>query len=83
MVLWMVRLLLTATHTSWSLSRTQGVGGEKRGNEGEEEDEVGVGLEEDGWDQGMGLTKLLSIDLQEECKNLSLSVKRFTTSLTR
>ena len=86
LVLWMVRLLLTSTHTTWALSRWWVGGGEERQGEGverEEEEEMKLELESEGgsWDQGMGLTQLLSVDLEEEYKNLSSSIKRFTTSL--
>lgn len=82
----MVRLLLTSTNTTWALSRWQGGGGEEReGGEGVEEEEMKLELESEGgsWDQGMGLTQLLAVDLEEEYKNLSSSIKRFTTSLSK
>ena len=97
LVLWMVRLLLTFTRTTWIQPRTLGERGEEereeREGEGEEtrekEEEEGEGLElglegeEDSWDQGMGLSQLLAVDLQEEYKTLSSSIKKLTTSLTR
>ena len=88
----MVRLLLTFTRTTWVQPRTLGEeeeGREEREGEGEKEEDEGEGLElglegeEDSWDQGMALSQLLAVDLDEEYKTMSSSIKKLTNSLTR
>lgn len=106
LVLWMVQLLLTSTHTIQESVEGEGEGGERQtqrqenigsedtqeGSEGDEEtekeeeegeEEVGVGEIEKNFEEGMGLTAVLSVDLRTEYQFLSDSVKRFTTALTR
>ena len=89
LVLWMVCLLLTATHTTWDLPGT--LGEKKPEDDGDlsAECETGEGVimgmvgGVGGWNQGMGLTKLLSRDLREEYEDLSLSLRKFTSCLSR
>lgn len=101
LVLWMVQLLLTSTHTLQGSVEREGESGERqreenRGSEDtqeegegdeetgeEEEEEVGVGEIEKNFEEGMGLTAVLSVDLKTEYQSLSDSLKRFSTALTR
>lgn len=105
LVLWMVQLLLTSTHTLQESVEREGESGERQnkreenrgsedtqeeGGEGDEEteeeeegEEVGVGEIEKNFEEGMGLTAVLSVDLKTEYQSLSDSLKRFTTALTR
>lgn len=106
LVLWMVQLLLTSTHTLQGSVDGEGETGERenqrrehggsedkqeesKGEEGaeetevEEEEEGEVGVREKHFEEGMGLTAVLSVDLREEYQSLSDSLKRFTTALTR
>ena len=85
LVLWMVQLLLTSTHTRGVQPGSKGGEGaqETSDNEGgEAAGEDGVS-EEENWDQGMGLTAVLAVDLKKEYETLSDSLKRLTVSLTR
>ena len=82
LLLWMVQLMLTSSNTTWTPSRAQGEGERAEVGIGEEM-MAELGREGDGWNHGMGLTALLSVDVTEEYDSLSSSLKRLTTALTR
>ena len=104
LVLWMVLLLLTSTHTAEEAVVGSGEGGEGQGEgnkeRGEERDteqeersssdeetqevtEREPEEEEDSWERGMGLTAVMSADLEAEYASLADSLTKFTTSLTK